>query len=159
MKYEQLKHDESTVQCFFILYILSFKFYYNIDFIIYEMSQAYDSPEVDGLVQGESSEDATTSTSTRSNSHEEENKVPKNVPRLFAGYKKKDNSTANSSAASQFNRYLELCQEFEDRSPNVCLNFWLINRKNLSKMFPVAMRVLSVPASSSPIERVFDHGA
>ena len=25
-------------------------------------------------------------------------------------------------------------------------------------MFPVAMRVLSVPASSSPVERVFSHG-
>ena len=46
------------------------------------MSQAHDSPEVDGLVQGESSENATTSTSTRSDGHEEENTVPKKVPRF-----------------------------------------------------------------------------
>ena len=67
------------------------------------MSQAHDSPEVDELVQGESSEIATTSTSTRSDGHEEENTVPKKVPRLFAGYKKKDKGTANSSVACQFN--------------------------------------------------------
>jgi len=38
------------------------------------------------------------------------------------------------------------------------LTFWSANRSRLSKLFPLAMRVLSISASSAPVERVFSHG-
>ncbi|KAJ4931011.1 hypothetical protein JOQ06_025312 [Pogonophryne albipinna] len=40
---------------------------------------------------------------------------------------------------------------------NVLL-FWAMNMKVLPSLFKVAIRVLVVPASSAPVERVFSHG-
>ena len=38
------------------------------------------------------------------------------------------------------------------------LLFWALNMKTLPSLFRVAIRVLAVPASSAPVERVFSHG-
>ncbi|CAB3986900.1 zinc finger BED domain-containing 4-like [Paramuricea clavata] len=121
------------------------------DCVIYEISQVSAA-----LLQGDN--DQNDGAASNTDEEREEGVVEKKVPRLFAGYERKNKSTTNTSVASQFNKYLELCQQFDDRSPNASLNFWLANKNNLSKMFPVALRVLPVPASSSPVERVFSHG-
>ena len=99
-----------------------------------------------------------TNTSTGS---EEEDVPPQKAARLFAGYKRSRHKSnrMNMSVASQYHRYLEVAAEFDhnEKCPNACLHFWLVNKNNLPRLFPLAMRVLSVPASSSPIERVFSH--
>lgn len=74
---------------------------------------------------------------------------------LFAGYKRRriQSSESNSSVDTQLSTYLALCDDASD-----CTNafsFWSMHRSRLGKIFPLAMRVLSVPASSAPIERVF----
>jgi len=39
-----------------------------------------------------------------------------------------------------------------------CLSFWDHHRTEFNKLLHPAARALSVPASSSPVERVFSHG-
>ena len=93
---------------------------------------------------------------------EAEDVPPQKAARLFAGYKRSRHKSnrMNTSVASQYHRYLEVAAGFDhnEKGPNACLYFWLVNKNNLPRLFPLAMRVLSVPASSSPIERVFSHG-
>ena len=36
--------------------------------------------------------------------------------------------------------------------------FWKKNKKELPKLFELAMKVQSAPATSAPVERVFSHG-
>lgn len=79
---------------------------------------------------------------------------------LFAGYKRRriqsSDSDWNSSVDTQLGTYLALCDE--DIECTNAFSFWSMHRSRLGKIFPLAMRVLSVPASSAPIERVFSHG-
>ena len=53
--------------------------------------------------------------------------------------------------------YIALSEEFEHEQSAV-LTFSSTNRSRLSKLFPLAMQVLLVTASSAPVERVFSHG-
>jgi len=72
---------------------------------------------------------------------------------LFASYKRKK-LTRISSAHSQVIRYLELAEETEE----MCLGFWYANKARLDLIFGLAKKVLAVPASSAPVERVFSRG-
>ncbi|XP_022247551.1 uncharacterized protein LOC111086942 [Limulus polyphemus] len=103
---------------------------------------------------------ATTVLVENDTSSDEEDIPSQNVPQLFAGYKRSRHwgGASKTSVSSQLKRYFEMCQEHHEGSPNAYLHFWLINKNNLSRLFPVAMRVLTVPTSSSPIERVFSYG-
>ena len=51
--------------------------------------------------------------------------------------------------------YITLSEQFEQSE---VLTFSSTNRSRLSKLFPLAMQVLLVTASSAPVERVFSHG-
>lgn len=72
---------------------------------------------------------------------------------LFAAYKKRQKKDNASDPEVQFNRYLETCDD-----ENSCLSFWKSNRSSFPSLFGVAMKSLSVPASSAAVERVFSHG-
>jgi hypothetical protein len=39
-----------------------------------------------------------------------------------------------------------------------CLRFWYARRLHLPHLYQLALRSLSAPASSAPVERVFSHG-
>jgi hypothetical protein len=56
--------------------------------------------------------------------------------------------------------YLSMCDdyEYEASRKNACLNFWSLNRKKLGLIFSLAMKILSVPATSAPVEHVFSRG-
>ena len=62
-----------------------------------------------------------------------------------------------SGVSAQLATYITLSEEFEHEQSEV-LTFSSTNRSRLSKLFPLAMRVQSVTASSAPVERVFSHG-
>ena len=62
-----------------------------------------------------------------------------------------------SGVSAQLATYIMPSEEFEHEQSEV-LTFSSTNRSRLSKLFPLAMRVLSVTASSAPVERVFSHG-
>jgi hypothetical protein len=78
-------------------------------------------------------------------------------PKLLASYWNKPSTGTNipSTSLHQLNKYLAM--EWTD-SDEDCLSFWKQNSTVLDKLFLPALRALSVPASSSAIERVFSQG-
>lgn len=81
------------------------------------------------------------------------------LPQLFSyrgpASKKLRVQTARDTAAGQYTEYLQL---LDTGYVSDCLDFWYQRRETLNLLYPVARRFLSVPASSSPVERAFSHG-
>ena len=71
---------------------------------------------------------------------------------LFAAYHKRQKKDVGTTPALQLSHYLDIAE-----GQNALL-FWALNMKTLPSLFRVAVRVLAVPASSAPVERVFSHG-
>ena len=88
---------------------------------------------------------------------------PPKVPRLFANY-------CNTGPAAsvlrptvlvdtQLNQYLLLSLTVSMSDPAFdCLRFWNTKKNEFDTLHSLAMHVLSVPASSAPVERVFSQG-
>ena len=82
-------------------------------------------------------------------------KKPK--PSLFDEYCSGEDETASSSTSSlsvQISQYLSMS---DDADKDNCLAFWSRNKNMLDKLFVPAVTILSVPASSAPVERVFSY--
>lgn len=71
---------------------------------------------------------------------------------LFAAYHKRQKKDVGTTPALQLSHYIDIAE-----GQNALL-FWALNMKTLPSLFRVAIRVLAVPASSAPVERVFSHG-
>lgn len=71
---------------------------------------------------------------------------------LFAAYHKRQKKDAGTTPALQLSHYLDISEGQNS------LLFWAMNMRALPSLFRVAIRVLAVPASSAPVERVFSHG-
>ena len=80
------------------------------------------------------------------------------IPRLFANYVPVTPSNSQTSVKIQLGNYLHLSASHICDSSFSCLEFWNEKRTELSELYPLAMRVLSVPAFSAPVERVFSQG-
>lgn len=80
------------------------------------------------------------------------------MPTLF-NYQKHRNTTNNSrtapAVANQFSIYIELSEKFMGDDPIV---FWSKHQSELPQLACYAFRILSIPASSSAVERVFSYG-
>jgi len=63
--------------------------------------------------------------------------------------------TCLQTTAAQLS-YLNLCAQ--QQTPDICLIFWSHHERDLNKLHQLAMSVLSVPATSAAVERVFSHG-
>jgi hAT family C-terminal dimerisation region len=63
-----------------------------------------------------------------------------------------------SSSSSQITEYLEHDDEYDEGTD--CIVFWNGEKtmQDFDKLYNAAIRALSVPASSSPIERAFSQG-
>lgn len=88
---------------------------------------------------------------------EEEPPVPAKSPRLFSGYRKKStkkNADHHTSCKDEVIRYIQVCSEEEVD----CMDFWQKHAKILPRLYLVSMKLLAVPATSAPVERVFSHG-
>lgn len=66
-------------------------------------------------------------------------------------------STSTPTAAAEFRSYLELCDSYGGKQLS-CLEFWAQHSKSLPRLHEVALKALSVPATSAPVERVFSCG-
>ena len=80
-------------------------------------------------------------------------------PRLLSRYKalKKRTSSSNqetTSIPSQISKYFDKIQTADSDA----LVFWEENKAKFPQMSKLAMKALSVPASSAPVERVFSVG-
>ncbi len=83
---------------------------------------------------------------------------PPKTPRLFSGYRKKSNKKNmdhRSSVKAELMRFIETSSD-EDYVD--CLDFWKRHAKVFPRLYVVTMRVLAVPATDAPVERVFSHG-
>ncbi|KAL7879730.1 hypothetical protein SRHO_G00019840 [Serrasalmus rhombeus] len=93
-----------------------------------------------------------------SSGDDDQDEPPAKTPRLFSGYRKKGakkTTDHGSSVRTELNRYIQVTSE-EDGVD--CLDFWKRYSTVFPRLYPVAMRALAVPATSSPVERVFSHG-
>ncbi|KAF7662872.1 hypothetical protein LDENG_00224510 [Lucifuga dentata] len=70
---------------------------------------------------------------------------------LFAAHRKRQKKDYGTSPALQLSHYLDISD-----GQNALL-FWAMNMCTLPSLFHVVTRVLAVPASSAPVERVFSH--
>ncbi|RXN14058.1 zinc finger BED domain-containing 4-like protein [Labeo rohita] len=71
---------------------------------------------------------------------------------LFTAYHKRQKRDVGTTPGVQLSHYIDIAE-----GQNALL-FWALNMKTLPSLFRVAIRVLAVPASSAPVERVFSHG-
>ncbi|KAI4803771.1 hypothetical protein KUCAC02_025419 [Chaenocephalus aceratus] len=76
---------------------------------------------------------------------------PDSQPGLFSTYRTKQKKDSSSSPQIHLNHYLDICDG------QSCLQFWAMNRHTLPSLFKEAVKVMAVPASSAPVERVFSH--
>jgi hypothetical protein len=113
--------------------------------------------------------DLASSTATSSNSHQAAQSISAAEPAslsavgqedngcLFAGYKRRRIASA-SPAGLQEEQYLDVCDDEAEVETTDCLQFWAAKRLRFPLLYQLALRSLSAPASSAPIERVFSHG-
>ncbi|XP_038061666.1 uncharacterized protein LOC119732280 [Patiria miniata] len=106
------------------------------------------------------SEDVTPHTHGISTSSEEEEEVPAKVPRLLAKYSRHRHRSGGPSQEDttrrQLVKYLQVVSE--SQSILSALQFWQDMAKKLPTLYKLACKVLSVPASSAPVERIFSRG-
>ena len=114
-------------------------------------------------VQSDHEDDASASIAA-SSSAEDEPTLPMKVPRLMAKYKthrarRRSRETTSSSARAQMRKYMEHVQEIEEQEGLLStLQYWSHHSGKYPSISKLAMTVLTVPASSAPVERVFSHG-
>ena len=91
---------------------------------------------------------------TPSTSAEEEDEPPGKHVKLFSSYKRKRVACGNKNPAAQYTRYLEATEEEVES----CIEFWGAHKEKFPALVLVAKKVLAIPASSAPVERVFSRG-
>lgn len=83
---------------------------------------------------------------------------PGKCPRLLARYrahKHLSHSAKDACILVQIHKYFDAIQ---DTDTNTSLEFWSTNRERFPQLHSLAVKVLSIPASSAPEERVFSKG-
>lgn len=92
-----------------------------------------------------------------SSGEDDKDEPPAKTPRLFTGYRKKSNKKDDpvSSVKAELIRYMQVSSDEEEAD---CLGFWKRHAKVFPRLYLATMRVLAVPATSAPVERVFSHG-
>ncbi|XDV36631.1 hypothetical protein PO909_006377 [Leuciscus waleckii] len=83
---------------------------------------------------------------------------PGKCPRLLARYrahKHLSHSAKDACISAQIHKYFDAIQ---DTDTNTALEFWSTNRERFPQIYSLVVKVLSIPASSAPVERVFSKG-
>ena len=75
--------------------------------------------------------------------------------KLLANYQARSSTQHRTGTPQQLTKYLDM--ELSEGDDD-CLSFWHRNSVGLNKLYLPALRALSVPASSSAVERVFIQG-
>ncbi|XP_060731809.1 uncharacterized protein LOC132849873 isoform X2 [Tachysurus vachellii] len=83
---------------------------------------------------------------------------PGKCPRLLARYrahKHLSHSAKDACISAQIHKYFDAIQNTDT---NTALEFWSTNREKFPQLYSLVVKVLSIPASSAPVERVFSKG-
>ena len=92
---------------------------------------------------------------------ESEDETPCKVPALFAACSKarqKLSREKNITLRGQLGSYFDSITHTNTNYTNA-LTFWCINSEKFYFLYQLAIKVLSVPATSAPVERLFSTGA
>jgi hypothetical protein len=81
---------------------------------------------------------------------------PEKRRKLFAEYAHPSSSVITKSIPAQMSEYLEKPCNTDENSDS--LVFWRQHQQTFDMLYYAAVRALSIPASSAPVERVFSHG-
>jgi hypothetical protein len=85
---------------------------------------------------------------------------PQKMPKLFANYNRLNaaettDGRSEISVWDTLNSYLNMSINGNETD---ILTFWTQHKAQYNKLIPAVLRILSVPASSAPVERVFSFG-
>lgn len=83
---------------------------------------------------------------------------PAKTQRLFSGYRKKCTKKSVDHGSSVEAELIRFIQVSPDEDEVDRLEFWKRQLKAFPRLYLVAKRVLAVPATSAPLERVFSQG-
>ncbi|XP_078026436.1 zinc finger BED domain-containing protein 4-like [Epinephelus lanceolatus] len=72
----------------------------------------------------------------------------------YKAFKMQHSTTWDSSITAQISKYLDNMNDYDCDA----LTFWSKNQEHFPQLHNVALKVLSIPASSAPVERVFSRG-
>ncbi|GAA6080441.1 uncharacterized protein LOC115775858, partial [Tachysurus ichikawai] len=76
----------------------------------------------------------------------------------YKAHKKPSSTTQDSSIETQISKYFDVIHVTDTDTDNA-LSFWAKNHDRDPQLHNLAMKVLSVPASSAPVDRVFSSGS
>lgn len=114
-----------------------------------------------GSVDTGAASEACSSTTSSSTTTIQAQQLPTKMPKLslLHKYANKLTSTASTESVAR-NSAVEFQEYLTASTANVedCLAFWNDNRKRFPRLYELAMKVHSIPATSAPVERVFSHG-
>lgn len=91
-------------------------------------------------------------------SNEDDEVPPAKMCKLFSNYRSKANKKRGDLNVSVRAELMCYIQTSSNEEAVDCLEFWKVHNKDFPRLKQVAMRMLAVPASSAPVERVFSHG-
>ncbi|KAK0135547.1 hypothetical protein N1851_028592 [Merluccius polli] len=130
------------------------KDFYAIESYLLECRRFTDTllSEVENIIDSEGATD-----SGAMNVDSSSDSPPVKSPRLLSRYKahKKRNSAQDSSVVTQISKYFDA---INDSDTDNALFFWAKNHDRFQQLHKLALKVLSVPASSAPVERIFSRG-
>lgn len=108
--------------------------------------------EVEAIMDSEATDSGTVNVEDPS-----DDSPPVKHQRLLSRYKafKQRNMAQDSSSATQISKYFDY---ISDCGTDDALVFWAKNHDRFPLLHNIALKVLSVPASSAPVERVFSRG-
>lgn len=108
--------------------------------------------EAETMVDGETSLDLVAGTDRSKDS------PPIKCPRLLTRYQTHRNqcySARDASISTQISKYFDVNQDIDTDAE---LIFWAKSKDRFPNLYTWAIKVLSIPASSAPVERVFSRG-
>jgi len=106
------------------------------------------------VADGEEATQQTNADDSTSNNSPPPTKLPRLVAR-YKAHKSQRNLTVDASISDQISKYFS---DIQDPCSDTALVFWSKNKDRYPQLHVLAVKLLSVPASSAPVERIFSRG-
>ncbi|KAK9953880.1 hypothetical protein ABG768_016000 [Culter alburnus] len=106
------------------------------------------------VADGEATQQMNADDSSSSNNSPPPTKLPRLVVH-YKAHKSQRNLTVDASISDQISKYFS---DIQDPCSDSALVFWSKNKDRYPQLHALAVKLLSVPASSAPVERIFSRG-
>lgn len=109
---------------------------------------------LESVADGEATQQMNADDSSSSNNSPPPTKLPRLVVH-YKAHKSQRNLTVDASISDQISKYFS---DIQDPCSDSALVFWSKNKDRYPQLHALAVKLLSVPASSAPVERIFSRG-